>query len=634
MKGEEEIGPARIEGFYTGHPKGFGFVRPRGLAQGDRKLRAHDLFIPRGAAGGAIDGDRVLIETDGRSAGKVLEVLARGRTRLAGTVLDDGTFRPDAHAIPHALTFREGPGAAPRPGDKVVAVADGLEFRLAEILGRSGDRDVEDYAVLEEVEVAGPFPAEAEREAARFAGARVGPKDRRGRVDLRDEPAIVTIDPMTAKDFDDAISLRGAPGGGYVLGVHIADVGHYVEEGTTLDREARRRGQSAYLPMRVVPMLPAALSDGLASLHEGEDRLALSVLLTYDRRGTLKDARAARTAIRSVRRFTYERASRLMEGAGGETADIARLLKDMHALARHLRSRRPSLAIHEPGVEFVYSPTGDIVEVATTEGDDAHWVIEEFMLAANRAVAGWLFSIREPVLFRHHPPPGDLGELRSFLHEMGVSGARDRPLAELMRRAQEAGHGPAATSFLMEAMEAAVYSPLLPHHDALAFPHYCHFTSPIRRYADLVVHRAVARHLRAGKWVSLAPPRRGAALSGPASTPELEELGAHLSRRERAVAHAEARLRRRRILEYLGTRTGTDLHGVLMRVLDRGLLVNLPGYLISGFLALDALGAGPRKTAPHALTVGGKVFRPGHPLTVRVARVNPLRGELDLTLPS
>ncbi len=628
----KETRRGRIEGSYTGHPKGFGFVRPRGLAQGDRKLRAQDFFIPRGAARGAIDGDRVLIETDGKSAGKVVEVLERGRTRLAGTVLDDGLFRPDAHAIPHALALRAGSGPAPRPGDKVVAVADGFEFRLAEILGRSGDREVEDRAVLEEVEVAGPFPVEAEREADRFEGAQVGAKDRRGRVDLRDEPVIVTIDPLTAKDFDDAISLRRAPGGGYVLGVHIADVSHYVEEGSSLDREARRRGQSAYLPMCVVPMLPAALSDGLASLREGEDRLAMSVLLTFDRRGVLKEACVARTAIRSIRRFTYERASRVMEGAGGETADVAQVLKDMHALARLQRARRPSLAIHEAGVEFVYSPAGDIVDVATTEGDDAHWVIEEFMLAANRAIAAWLFSLREPVLFRHHPPPGDLGELRSFLHEMGLSGAKDRPLGELMRRAEEAGHGPAATSFLMEAMEAAVYSPLLPHHDALAFPHYCHFTSPIRRYADLIVHRAVARHLRPGRWVAMAPPQRGAASSPPASTPELEALGTHLSRRERAVAHAEARLRRRRILEFLGTRTGTALHGVLMRVLDRGLLVNLPGYLISGFLALDALGSGPRKTAPHALTAGGKVFRPGHPLKVRVARVNPLRGELDLSL--
>jgi ribonuclease R len=623
-----------IEGVYTGNPKGFGFVRPAAHSPRRRSLRIHDVFIPQGATSSAIDGDRVRVKLGAKGTGKVLAVLERGRKALAGTYQEEGLFRPDAHSIPGVLTLTArtpSGGRAPRPGDKVIAVAEGSSFVLGEVLGRSGDPVVEDRAVLLEMGIAGEFPEEVEREAARFGEAKVAGRDRRGRIDLRDEPTVVTIDPLTAKDFDDAISLKPVREGGWVLGVHIADVSHYVAEGTALDREAQLRGSSAYLPMKVVPMLPHALSSGLCSLREGEDRLTMSVLLTYDARGTLRSARAARSVIRSSRRFTYERASRVMEGAGGETREVSQLLRDMHSLAAKLRDRRPSLAIHEPGVEFTYSASGEIVEVCTTEGDDAHWVIEEFMLAANREVAGWLLSLREPALFRHHPPPGGLDDLRDFLHGMGLSGARERPLPELMRRAEEAGLGAAATSFLMEAMEAAEYSPREPRHDALGFAHYAHFTSPIRRYADLTVHRAVARHLTAGRWAEMEARSGERPPAEPVSTPELERLAAHLNGRERAIAHAESRLRRRRILEFLQKKGNEPLQGVVLRALERGLLVNLPGYLISGFIAASSLGAGPRRSEPHKLTVGSRSFQPGQPLEVRISRIEPLRGELDLT---
>jgi len=611
-------------------------VRPAAHSPTRRSLRIHDLFIPVGAAGEAIDGDRVRVLPGERGTGRVIEVLARGRRKLAGTYLEGDLFRPDAHSIPRVLSLKpgRGPGRAPRAGEKVIVTATGDGFELGEVLGPAGDRRVEDRAVLLEMEIAEEFPEEANREADKFAGAAVGARDRRGRLDFRGEPTVVTIDPLTAKDFDDAISMRRAKDGGYLLGVHIADVSHYVREGSALDREARLRGQSAYLPMMVVPMLPPALSDGLCSLREGEDRLAISIQLSYDRRGTLKGSRAARAVIRSDRRFTYERASRVMEGAGGETGEISRVLRDMLELAERLRERRPSLAIHEPGVEFVYSPAGDVVEVLTTEGDAAHWVIEEFMLAANREVAGWLLALAEPALFRHHPPPGSLEELRAFLKGMGIPGAADRPLPELMRRAEAAGLAAAATSFLMEAMEAAEYNPLEPRHDALGFEHYAHFTSPIRRYADLTVHRALARHLTPGRWVEMKTKgtARKASGEGPASTEALEHLASHLSRRERAIGHAESRLRRRRVLEFLSKKGKEPLQGVVLRALERGLVVNLPGYLLSGFVAAPSLGPGPRKSEPHRLTAAGRTYQPGQPIQVRIERIDAVRGDLDLVV--
>jgi ribonuclease R len=625
-----------IEGNYSGHPRGFGFLRPIAHAAGRKSLRAHDLFVPPGEAGAAIDGDRVIARAASDGTVRVEEVLERGRKKIAGTFLQGGSVRPDAPSIPRPLPIAGrasgGRGRNPRPGDKVIVIAERDRFLLGEVLGRAGDAEVEDRAILEEAEVLREFPPKAVEEARRFEDGRVGARERRGRVDLRDELTIVTIDPFTARDYDDAISLRRGKDGGFVLGVHIADVSAYVEPGSALDREAEARGSSAYLPASVVPMLPPALCDGLCSLREGEDRLAISILLDLERRGTLQGARAARTVIRSRRRLTYERASRVMEGAGGERRDVAALLRDMRDIARVLRARRPSLEIHEPGVEFVYSPKGDIVDVRTTERDDAHWVIEEFMLSANREVAGWLLRLREPALFRHHPPPGSLKELRDLLAGLGVAGARDRPLPEILRRAEEAGLGAAATAFLMDVLEAAEYNPREPRHDALGFSHYAHFTSPIRRYADLTIHRAVARHLRPGKWVEMLP-RGGAAPEPsmpPASTPELERIAGHINLRERAIAGAERRLRRRRVLEFLARRSGEAQPGVVIRVIEDGLLVNLPGFLVSGTIALGALGPGAWKTGDHAVSAGGRIYRPGTEVLVRPKRIDPIRGELEL----
>jgi len=623
-----------IEGTYTGHPKGFGFVRPITLDSRKRSLREHDLFIPREAAGDAIDGDRVMVRPGDRGTGKVTRVLEHGRTKLAGTYLGDGLFRPDSHSIPRVFPLKTGKarrGPPLRRGCKVLVLRNDEGFFLGEVLGEARDPRVEDRAVLEELDISGEFPREVLREARRFEGGKVGSRQCRGRLDLRGEPTVVTIDPLSARDFDDAISIRRKGDGGYRLWVHIADVSHYVRPGRALDREARLRGLSVYLPTGVVPMLPEALSNGLCSLREGEDRLAISVQLNYDRRGTLQGARVARSVIRSDRRFTYERASRLMEGAGGETREISKLLKDMHRLAGQLRKQRPSLAIHEAGVEFIYSPEGELVEVHTTEGDSAHWVIEEFMLAANREIAGWLLGLGEPALFRHHPPPLGLEGVREFLSGMDIPGARNRPLPEVMRRAEEAGLGAAATSFLLEAMESAEYSSREASHHALGFPHYLHFTSPIRRYADLTVHRAVEKHLRSGKWVEMkrkARQRRSA--PAPVVAPDLEELASHLNRRERAAGYAERRLVRRRVLEFLSRRAGETFQGVILRVLDRGILVNLPGYLISGFIEMGYLGAAPRRPGPHRLVAGGKTYHPGQEILVRLRRVDPGRGELDL----
>jgi len=283
----------------------------------------------------------------------VTAIVARGRSRLAGTYVGRDAFLPDAHRIPKILSVA---GKA-RKGDKVLVAARRNELRVCKVLGRAGDPAVEDAAVLAELNISPAFPKPALTQAARLKAP--GSTDFRGRLDLRDTTTVVTIDPVTSRDFDDAISLERR-GKGWLLGVHIADVSHYVLPETAIDKEARKRGTSVYLPTRVIPMLPERLSNDLCSLREGVDRLTLSVLLHYDARGKLLDSTFAKSIIRSDRRLSYERASRVMDKTINEKGDVRKLLLNMGRLAKILRDKRPSLDVPRSEVEMVFNGQGEM----------------------------------------------------------------------------------------------------------------------------------------------------------------------------------------------------------------------------------------------------------------------------------
>jgi len=605
----------RVRGTYAGHQRGFGFL----VLQGG----GPDLFVPPRQEGDAVDGDAVLAVRREDGTARVVEVLERSRPRLAGTYLGRGAFLPDAHRIPRILAVE---GEAAR-GDKVLTDAWPLPLRIRRVLGRAGDPAVEDAAVLSELDIDPEFPGHVLGRAGRFREP--GPAEFRGRLDLRGAPTVVTIDPVTSRDFDDAVSLE-PENGGWRLGVHIADVSHYVPAGGALDREALRRGTSVYLPNQVIPMLPERLSNDLCSLREGVDRLAVSVLLHYDARGALRETVFARSVIRSDRRFSYERASRVMDRTVREKGDMSALLLDMARLARVLKRGRPSLDIPREEIELIFNGRGDVVDIRCTAQDVAHGVIEEFMLAANREVARLLLEQGRAALFRHHPPPGDLSGVWDALRQLGAATGRERSLRRAVARAVSAGQGPAVSAAMLRSMPQAAYTPRDATHFALGFEAYTHFTSPIRRYPDLTVHRVLADILAGnGGPLKRASPGR---LQPPRPDAALEELARHVNSRMAAAARAESRFRRRRVLEFLLRLGNVPTQGQVTLVVDRGLLLDLPDYGASGFLPAEMLPGGPYRVDQGVLRGKRRAYRLGENLDVFVHRIEPASSQLGLAL--
>ncbi|MHC4850339.1 MAG: RNB domain-containing ribonuclease, partial [Planctomycetota bacterium] len=418
---------------------------------------------------------------------------------------------------------------------------------------------------------------------------------------------VVTIDPVTSRDFDDAISLERR-GKDWLLGVHIADVSHYVLPDTPLDREAYRRGTSIYLPSRVIPMLPEKLSNDLCSLREGVDRLAMSVLMRYGTNGELKETTFAESVIQSDRRFSYERASRVMDRAVREKGEVGALLLDMVRLSKLLAGKRKSLDIPRGELELVYGGQGEVVDLRPVSQDVAHGVIEEFMLAANREVARLLLRKRVASIYRHHPEPADLTRVWNDFRLLGVR--RAESIGKAMSTAVAKGLGPAATAALLRDMPRAIYTTRDASHFSLGFAAYTHFTSPIRRYSDLVVHRQLRALIREHRGPIKM--RSGAKLPAAVADDALEAVAAHASERAVSADRAETRLRRRRLLEYIARQKPETLTGQITQVVERGFSVDLPAFGTWGFVPTDKLPGGRYK------------------FDVRIARVDPETNELEL----
>jgi ribonuclease R len=506
----------------VGHARGFGFFVPG--SGGD------DRFVPPGHEGEAIDGDTVEVQPGRGDTVRVKKVLARGRHRLVGTFLGDGTFLADAHHVGRSLKVA---GRA-RRGDKVLVTAAVDGFQVARVLGRAGAPEVEDAAVIAELDLETSFPEAVLHEVDGLQELAINELSHR--LDLRAATTVVTIDPLTSRDFDDAISVERRTGG-WQLGVHIADVSHYVQSGMAVDQEARRRAISVYFPGQVVPMLPERLSNDLCSLREGRDRLTLSVLLTYDCDGDLQKVSFARSVIRPRRRFSYERASRVMDGSRREAGPVGAMLRDMLALAKTLKKRRRSLELARGDAELVFDAAGNVVDVRSFAKDVAHGVIEELMLAANQEVARLMLARGVPTLYRHHPRPEDLSHVWETLELLGVNRPRRLGLRRAISKAVRMGFGPAVSAAVFRCLPRARYTTAEVGHFSLNFDAYLHFTSPIRRYADLTVHRALHELLEGCRTpLSLAP---DAELRPPEPAPHLDRLATHLNTRAAAADRAE-----------------------------------------------------------------------------------------------
>jgi len=628
----------RVVGTYRANPRGFGFITP------DTPNSHGDLFVPEGETGGAMSGDTVVAKVlkRGRRGGEMLyhgrvtEVLRSGSARVVGTLQRaEGAWfvLPDGKAVFGPVVIPDvGPGA--QPGQKVVAEITERPSRgqlargvLVENIGAGGEVEAETVAVIRAHDLPDAFEAATLADARRAVDA-FDPDDAGRREDLT-EKTVVTIDPPDARDFDDAIGID-ADGDATVLGIHIADVSHFVAAGSGLDAEARRRGTSVYFPRRVLGMLPEVLANGVCSLQEGQRRFCKSVFIRYDRDGQVVGTRLAETVIRSARRLTYTEAQSVIDGrTGGFAPAVVKLLRRMNDLARRIERRRRDagmLHLDLPDVEIVLDDAGKVVDAV--EADDAytHTIIEMFMVEANEAVARELDRRKVPFLRRIHPDPDRQahGQLASFVRVCGHKLPRDldrKAIQKLLAAVKGRPESHAVNLAVLKSFERAEYSPMRLGHFALASRAYCHFTSPIRRYPDLTVHRLVADAVRG----------RQAGQSDPG---ELGKLGEQCSAAERRAETAERELRTVLLLQFLAGKVGQTFDGVVTGVTNFGVFVELRRFGIDGLIRMNDLGDDWWEVHAKAGEVRGertgRRFRIGDALAVRIAAVDPARRQLDL----
>jgi ribonuclease R len=503
--------------------------------------------------------------------------------------------------------------------------------RIAEVLGRPGRFDAETAAVIRRHQLHDAFDTASLVEASNARSA-FDPRDTRGREDITGE-WIITIDPPDAKDFDDAVSLKRDDEGDWVLGVHIADVGHFVPAGSALDRAAQARGNSVYLPGRVLPMLPEILSNDVCSLQPGQPRYAKSVYLTYSKDGHVRSTRFANTMIHSRARLTYQQADRAMKGqTKGLRPEVVTLLADMAALARRIEQRRKAagmLQLKMPEWEFVRDESGQVLGVEPADTSYPHTIIEMLMVEANVAVATLLDRYCIPFMRRVHPDPNPnaLRQLSQTLRLLGVTLSRQPQRSDfqgLLKQVEGTRLALPVNILVLRALEKAAYGPGSVGHYALAASKYCHFTSPIRRYADLLVHRALEGFLMG----QLDRARRQYAF------PDLVDIGEHISETEQAAEEAEQELKRILTLHLLRRRVGQELDGVVVNVTGFGAAVYLPDYGVEGLVPREALGPDHWQfDEQHQCLVGrhtGALLRLAQRLRVRIVVVHPAAGQLDL----
>ena len=648
-----------IVGTYRQNPRGFGFVVPTDPDSHE------DLFIPEDENGGAITGDIVRAkitnrqQRDGKTMfrGRVVEIVSRTQRRFVGSlvrrqgqwlVLPDGNAFTEPISAPDAASRHIKAGAKvvvelttyPQPGQ----MAQGV---ITEVLGQAGEKDVDLKSVIVQFNLPQEFPVPCV-DQARSAVQRFNSSDWGQRLDLSDR-VICTIDPDDAKDFDDAISLQKLDNGQWELGVHIADVSYFIPPGSPLDVEAKNRGNSVYFPGHVIPMLPEVLSNGVCSLQEDVPRLCKSAFIVLDDDGQPIRTHFANTVIRSASRLRYREAQAILDGAdlvphpdGPRKIDsydpaVVELLHQMNALARRLRKRRAAagqLVLELPEIELILDDEGKVVGAREEDTSFTHTLIEMFMVEANEAVARLLDSLDVPFLRRIHPEPEDEDSLRlrDFVQAAGYRLPKHldrKALQSLLASAKGKPESFAINLAVLKSLTRAEYSPRPVGHYALASEHYAHFTSPIRRYADLTIHRLLQQYLS-------APPSRRPHFDGAPSNDELVEVGRHISFTERRADDAEKELRKVKILELLEKQIGEDFPGVVTGIANFGIFVQLRTWLIEGLIHYEDLmddwwDVDERAGFIRGQRTGRRIGI-GDTATVRIVRVDPPRRQLDLAI--
>ena len=628
-------------------PSGYGFVVPEARRPGQL-----DLFVSAANLREALHGDRVVARVEHEGArgpeGRIIRVLERALHRVVGRFEEDprigGRVVPFDRRVLHELIVPVGEQDGAGPGDMVMAeitrpptATRNPIARVVEVLGRLADPGVDLKVIVAKYELPDSFPPEVEEEAARVA-VPVRADDIAGRTDFREWPT-VTIDPETARDHDDAVSLDRLRDGGFRLGVHIADVGHYVGEGGALDQEAYLRGTSIYFPDRVLPMLPHALSSDVCSLVEGRDRLTQSVVLELDARGSVRRTEFHDGVIRSAARLTYQEVQAVLDGHAAPRERLAPLvpsLLGMAELAKQMRKRRyerGSLDFDLPEPKLLLGPDGEMTGIVPHERLESMRLIEEFMLAANEAVAEALHREGAGTLYRVHERP-DPERVEEFCELVSSFGYRVPPNLEevrpedfqlVLRQIEGKPEEKLVSYLLLRTMKLARYHEENLGHFGLATDMYAHFTSPIRRYPDLVAHRA------------LGAIRRGLDPSREAWLRErLPEMGRHLSEVERRAAEAERELVEWKKVRFMAGRLGEVFTGYVTGVQAFGLFVELEELYVQGLVHVSSMSDDYYRLNEKAhLLKGentGRTYRLGDRVEVQVARVDLERRQIDFAL--
>lgn len=626
-----------ITGRYQSTGKGYGFLIPDGGGE--------DYFLPPRAESGAWHGDLVSARPDaevpeeGRRTAVVTGIRERMNKTVTGTVYRHGReiwLAPDSDKLPSSIRV-VGRRAGLRGGDRAALTITSFGGRgagpmgvLSQVFGRSDNRDAIAAAILYNYGIRPDFPPEVVR-AAEKVPQEVLPEAVTGRMDLRDH-LIFTIDGASAKDLDDAVSLEYDESGRTVLGVHIADVGHYVTMGSTLDVEAWNRGTSVYYADKVVPMLPRALSNGICSLNPNVDRLTLSCIMTLDATGTVIAHTLAKSVIRSKYRMTYEDCNAML-GKGDPAlektyAEMLPTLRRMTALAETLRKRRMLRGALDLETREVYvrcDASGAPVGVEKRLQGVSESLIEEFMLIANETVAEHLHSTKRPAVYRvHEKPSEDKAEsLRSMLAPLGydLPDIDNFSLQKVLTRAEKTPETPLIHMLVLRALMKARYDSANLGHFGLAAAYYCHFTSPIRRYPDLMVHRAVAAALEGASEKKLASAVQKAAVQS--------------SERELAAMNAEREIEKCYLAEYMQGHIGETFEGIVSGVARFGLFVTLANG-VEGFLPAGALPDDEYLFDEKKMTLTGQrrkaLFSFGMPLTVVCVAADHTSGQVDFRL--
>jgi ribonuclease R len=654
IKGNRYGLPDRMDlvvGKLDGHPSGFGFVAPERPIEG----LTRDIYVAQHNLAEALHGDRVVVRIeryreDGRAEGKIVQVLERATTTVVGRYEVDssglGFVAPFDKRLSTDIQIPRTETKDAEPGQMVTVEVTrwptptrGPAGRIVEVLGDINDPGVDTEIILRKHDIPDEHGADAVAEAKRIGGA-VREKDMAGRTDFRDRK-VVTIDGETARDFDDAISIEKLKSGNYWLGVHIADVAHYVQEGGALDQEAYERGTSVYFPERAVHMFPSELATGLCSLNPHVDRLVQSCLMEVTPRGDVIRYEMHDGVIKSDARMTYTAVNAIITDKDPETLAKYRELVPMFELMRELfevlnarRHRRGSVDFDLPEAHVVLNEDGFIEDIVASERNVAHRLIEEFMLLANETVAHHLEKTGMPALYRIHEPPDPLKVLQfeEFVSAFGFSlgapesGVTPMHFQKLVSKIRGVPAERPIAMLMLRTMQKARYDPMNVGHFGLAAETYTHFTSPIRRYPDLVVHRL----LREQRHTKVTDERKAEL------DEDLPEVGRHTSEMERRAAEAEREILQWKKVRFMADKVGDVFEGYITGVAPFGMFVELIDHYVEGLVHVSTMADDYYRFREQSHALFGentkKTYRLGDQVRVQIVKVDMDRRQIDLGL--